>query len=321
MELIGKIIGWAIVIIALLIVLAVLFCALMFLIVAIGCIFSKKARAKFAQEWQKSQEKARQKAAIKQEQKRLAQQESDNIQLYGHRLQYVCRQAIIKASDLQELKNLQQQKGLTDGQIQHFAKDAYRTAYELAISKMTLSPDARAGLHQLQLFLKIKPDTIKNETQELNHRARLYSIEQGFLPTTQSELMTKFAEVVHYSFIGDLLDERVAFRSMQGSSGSFGMRFGDFGVATTGSSGAILDHREMTVVDCGELVISNQRVVFLGELQSFEVYYQDLLSWTVCRNGLILRSAGISTKTLMIDNEFFDPIELYLALRHLIGRD
>lgn len=249
------------------------------------------------------------------------QKESQDLQTYQQKLNDICQSTVIKATDLQDLKKWREEQGLSDIQARIYAKKAYQTACKAVIDRATFSPESKAGLQRLRFFLDVNPVDFPEETKELDRLSRHYQIEHGDLPTVHSSLITKLHETVHYSLQSALLEERVVSREYRGLSNGVGLRVSEnLGVTLGGHGGELVDQTGVVAADTGELLISNQRAVFLGEMQSFEVNYRDLLSWSLAYRTLTLHTKH-GTKVVQIIDEQFDSYEILMALSRLIDID
>ena len=227
---------------------------------------------------------------------------------------------IINASDLQQLKTWQQEQELSDEQVKKFAKKAYKIACKSATIGV-LSPERKQGLKRLQAFLAIDVKEFAKEEKELVRHRRYYDISQGQLPTAYSTLITKADEKVHCCLEGELREERVLSRDYRGGSHGIGVRVSDnVGLSLGGQREKIQESTGVTTVDYGDLIITNQRAVFLGGQHSFEVYYRDLLSWNLVVDELIFHTKQ-GVKTVEITDDKFDYTELDMVLYQLIDID
>lgn len=173
----------------------------------------------------------------------------------------------------------------------------------------------------MQAFLAIDVKEFAKEEKELARHSRYYDISQGQLPTAYSTLITKVDEKAHYCLDGELREERVLSQDYRGGSHGIGVRVSDnVGLSLGGQREKIQESTGVTTVDYGDLIITNQRAVFLGGQHSFEVYYRDLLSWNLVVDELVFHTKQ-GVKTVKITDDEFDYAELDMVLRRLIDVD
>lgn len=116
-------------------------------------------------------------------------------------------------------------------------------------------------------------------------------------------------------------EERVLSRDYRGGSHRIGVRVSDnIGLSLGGQRGKIQESTGVTTVDCGDLVITSQRAVFLGGQHSFEVYYRDLLSWNLFVDELVFHTKQ-GVKAVEITDDKFDRTELNMVLYQLLDVD
>lgn len=162
---------------------------------------------------------------------------------------------------------------------------------------------------------------LPKKKKELARHSRYYDIQQGKLPTAYSTLITKADKRVHYCLDGELREERVLSRDYRGGSHGIGVRVSDnVGLSLGGQRGKIQESTGVTTVDYRDLIITNQRAVFLGGQHSFEVYYRDLLSWNLVVDELIFHTKQ-GVKAVEITDDKFDRTELNMVLYQLLDVD
>jgi len=90
-------------------------------------------------------------------------------------------------------------------------------------------------------------------------------------------MMLKRGEAVYLAAAGSLYEERVVRRRIQGGSQGVSIRIAKGLSYRVGASrGVAVSEREAVAVSDGELVMTNARVVFLGDRKGFEIPYAKL---------------------------------------------
>lgn len=114
----------------------------------------------------------------------------------------------------------------------------------------------------------------------------LEAIQQGNLPQIQANILMQKGEVAHLECSCRLLEE-VSHREYVGGSSGFSFRITKGVYYRVGSySGHPVTTTEMAKVDEGNLVITNQRIVFTGKRKSLVIPYKKLIGFNLYSDAI-----------------------------------
>ena len=179
---------------------------------------------------------------------------------------------------------------LTDDDLRKVRALAYAAALYAAKSDGSVTAKEEKEIAKIQQFLNIPDAEIAKSKKELARLRLLCEIQDGNPPSiTVKNIILKKNEKAYWTEPASILEERVVKRGYQGGSHGVSIRI------VKGVSYRIGGHRGQLVIDKavipvsnGELVITNNRVIFGGSTKSFSIGFDKLLEFYMYSDGVRL---------------------------------
>ena len=163
------------------------------------------------------------------------------------------------------------------------------------------TPQQESTLLVLANRLGVPPDVVTRSFQRLSRCRLLYDIEHGGLPSIQVPgLMLRKGEVAHWSEPGAILEERVVNRQYVGGYSGVSLRImrGVY-YRTGGVRGHVETTKGIVPTSLGNLVLTNQRLIFLGNKTSLDIPWSKILNLDFYRDGIGFAKSGRSSPTVI----------------------
>lgn len=141
----------------------------------------------------------------------------------------------------------------------------YKSKLDEIMESIPISESSIRDLTKLQQDLELTDADVKPYSGELVHAQRLGTLMEGEIPILEhAEIILRKNEICHYSYPVQLIEIRKRTQYVGGSKGvsvriakGLSYRVGGFN-----GERVTTEHNEIT--DCGDLTVTNKRVVFQG---------------------------------------------------------
>jgi hypothetical protein len=201
---------------------------------------------------------------------------------------------------LNELHAASEAAGLSRREIQRLSDSTFRKYAGQVLADSILTEKEEAELLNVANAVGIDEEELQTTYVDILHELIVARVNDGRLPVVDSpSLMVAGGEVVHLQQAASLMKE-VAIREYQGGYSGFSFRVAK-GVRfhTGGTRGrSVVVGSELLVADSGILVVSSQRVVFLGSKSTVEIPYKKLLNLDVFIDGVRFHISNRKTAPL-----------------------
>lgn len=179
--------------------------------------------------------------------------------------------------------------GLTEAEQAKINGEAFRSFAEEVLADDILTEEEEAKLTGMgSRLLGVTQEKFQGEYGDLLLRLFVARVNDGRLPTMPTQrIIQKAGEQVHLETNARLL-KRVTLTRYEGGYSGFSFRIAK-GVSyhTGGARGRRVEvGTQVKEEDCGVLVVTSQRAVFVGSSKSLEMPYSKLLSLEVFEDGV-----------------------------------
>jgi hypothetical protein len=173
--------------------------------------------------------------------------------------------------------------GLSRDDLKGVRAEAYDVALCAAKKRGAVTAAAEADLVRLERFLSIPEAEIASQKRELARLRLLSEIQVGNLPSISVRgLVLQKDEIAHWSEPASIYEERVMQRRYEGGSQGVSVRVAKrVTVRVGGHRGHIVTDKAVVPVSSGALIITNKRIIFLGDTKSFTIRLDKLLECQV----------------------------------------
>jgi hypothetical protein len=180
--------------------------------------------------------------------------------------------------------------GLSDRDIRPLRLPAYSSAVEAVTTNGDVTDDQVRNIERIQHFLKLPDKDVATQKQKLQRALQISQIHRGHLATVEvAGVVRKKNETLHWRESASLMEERVVDRKYVGGSHGVSIRIAKGLTYRVGAQrGHIVTEKAMVPVSTGNLVISNLRVMFLGNKKSFNVLLGKIMDIHMYADGLQL---------------------------------
>lgn len=224
----------------------------------------------------------------------------------------------------EEIGELEQKKtefGLTDQDLDKLKVDVFTTAFSAVKEDQQVTEDEEKELQQIQTYLGIPDDAILVTKKELARLRLLNEIQQGNLPTiTTATLVKQKDEIVRWVEPSILVEEKVIRRRYEGGSQGVSFRVAK-GVSyrVGGQRGHSVSEIGIVPVSTGELVVTNQRVIFRGDGKAFAIKLDKILDIQVFANMVQLSENNKPKPRMVMFGEVGNHDIVGAVLSHVIN--
>ena len=199
----------------------------------------------------------------------------------------------------EEIDSLDKKKSefcLTDEDVKNMRMEIFTTAFEVAKDDKQITEAEEKELKKIQEYLGLADDEIYLTKKELARLRLINEIQKGNLPTVSvANVVMQKGEIAYWSEPAMLIEEKVIRRFYQGGSQSVSFRIMK-GVSyrVGGHRGQIVSETGLLPVSDGEVIISNNRIIFRGDGKSFVTKLDKILDIQIFTNCLQLSESNKS---------------------------
>jgi len=190
--------------------------------------------------------------------------------------------------EIDELDKKKGEFGLTDEDVKGIRAEIFAAAFSAAKKDEQITKEEEQKLVKIQKYLGLDDSEIQNDKKELARLRLLNEMQQGNMPQiTVTNLIMQKGEKAYWVESGTLAEERVLRRRYEGGSQGVSFRIMK-GVSyrVGGFRGHAVSETGVVAVSNGELIITNQRIVFRGDKKSFATKLDKILDTQLFTNGL-----------------------------------
>lgn len=223
----------------------------------------------------------------------------------------------LSEDEIRQIQARFEELGLSTDDLKGIRSKAYAVALRAASCDSIITVTEEEELAKLQAVLMIPDEEITKSKRLLARLRLLTEIQNGNPPIVSvPNLVLQKSECAYWSESGAIIEERVVRRRYQGGSQGFSFRIAK-GVSyrVGGHRGSIVTDTAAVPVSYGDLVITNKRLVFLGDKKSFSIKYDKLLESQIFEDGI--RVTDDKGKPRVVKFSFKDNIDIVGALLSL----
>lgn len=220
-----------------------------------------------------------------------AKQKSLNKKEFTQALIQAVEDGKLTNEEITELETRKTELGLTDEDIKGIRAEIFTTAFSSAKADQQITKDEEEELKKIQKFLGLSDEEISVDKKELARLRLLNEIQLGNIPVigNATNVILQKNETPYWIEPSTLAEERVLRRRYEGGSNGMSFRVMKGVSYRVGShKGHIVNETGVVSVSTGDLIITNKRVIFRGDMKSFAIKLDDLLGTQVFTNGIYL---------------------------------
>ncbi len=217
-----------------------------------------------------------------------ARQKSFNKKEFKQALLKAVNDGKITKEEISEIEKKKNELGLTGEDLKRMRADIFAKAFAVTKSDDQVTKDEEHELSTIQKYLGLADDEIQSTKKELARLRLLNEIQQGNMPIVQTtNLIMQKGEKAYWIESAILAEEKVLRRNFEGGSRGVSFRIMK-GVSyrVGGFRGHSVSETGVVAVSNGDLIITNQRIIFRGDNKSFAVKLDKLLDVQLFTNGL-----------------------------------
>lgn len=195
--------------------------------------------------------------------------------------------------------------GLTQDDLKSVRVQAYNAALRAAKADGVVTAEEEAELAKLQKFLMIPESEIAKSKKELIRLRLITEIKNGNPPIfSVPNVVLQKEELAYWMEPASILEERVVSRHYEGGSQGFSFRIAKGVSYRVGSHrGRIVTDKAVLPVSVGDLIITNKRVLFRGDVKSFMIRLDKMLEVDFYSDGIRLTDDKGKPRVVKFDNE------------------
>lgn len=213
---------------------------------------------------------------------------------YRTQLLAAVEDGVLSAEESVALENAREDLGLTSEDVRRIRVTAYKHAFQVAASDRRITAAEASELDRIRTQLGVDGRDTRLSVRDLQRFRMLGEIQDGNLPvTTVPGLLLQKNEIAHWAEPGHLIEERVLRRRYGGSSSGTSIHI------MKGLTYRVGSHRGQLVTDTGNvpvsaglLIVTNSRVIFMGDRKSFNYRFDKIIGIQLFSDGLSLSESS-----------------------------
>ncbi len=215
-------------------------------------------------------------------------QAAENLAAFKTQLLTAVADGRLTSDEVDRLNDLRFRLHISEQDISSFAGPAYAAAFQAVTVDGFLTEAEEKELQEIQFFLLVPDSQIVRNREELQRLRLLREIEEGKLPTTNAHgLVLQADEVAYCREQAFIMEERVTDREYVGGSHGISLRIAKGLSYRVGSyKGHLVSRKGIVQVSRGDIVVTNQRIIFRGDRKGFNIKVDKLLGVDVLADGL-----------------------------------
>jgi len=220
---------------------------------------------------------------------KVAKKKSLNKKVFIQALMEAVGDGKLSNNEIDELEKRKIELELSEDDIRSVKTEAYLAAFNAAKKDSQVTSEEEKELSKIQEYLGLEDGEIDHSKKELSRLRLLNEIQQGNMPIVFSiaHLVIQKGEKVHWVEPAILAEEKVVSRRYEGGSQGVSLRIMKGVSYRVGSHrGHLVSEVGVVAVSEGELVLTNNRLVFRGDKKSLSVKLGNILDIQLCASGL-----------------------------------
>ncbi len=176
---------------------------------------------------------------------------------------------------------------LTEDDIKELRLGIFSAAFAAAKNDEKITEEEEKELSKIQKYLGVADSEIPNTKKELARFRLLGEIQKGNIPKVEvKNVILQKSEKAYWLEAGTLTEERAIRSNYGGGSSGLSFRIAKGVSYRIGShKGSITSEKKFVPVSEGEFIITNQRLIFKGNMKSFAVKIDKILDTHLFTNG------------------------------------
>lgn len=200
----------------------------------------------------------------------------------------------LSKEEMDDIEESCKQLSLSLNNLKGVSTEAYRRALSAVSLTGNVTMRKEEELNQIQDFFNIPNVNLIHEKEELAHLRILAEIRDGNLPVLNSvEIVLQKEEQAYWSEPSSLIEQQVVGRHYEGGSQGFSFRIAKGVTYRVGSQrGQLITDKRLVKVSSGSLIFTNKRLIFTGQLKSFDIKLNKVLSVSFAHDGMIFTTGN-----------------------------
>jgi hypothetical protein len=201
---------------------------------------------------------------------------------------------VVTADELSDIEAKCEELGLSPTQITKIKGEAYSLLVNTVSGDRRVTEGEQQSLNRLIAHFNIPSDVVARSRRELDRYSLLFSLEQGYLPDLDSDLLIlKKGEILHWQFAASVLEDKVIKREWVGRSSGFSFRISKGVSYNVGASrGRLVAQNAVVPVSSGTVALTNQRFAYVGNTKSLEFKWNKLLAVEMFTDGFMVSTSN-----------------------------
>lgn len=198
-----------------------------------------------------------------------------------------------------------QQYGLTKEDIKGLGSKAYEKAAKVIWADGIVSDSEAEQLKRIQQLLMVPDAEIGEIKASISRIQMINQIQNGILPSIQpSGLILLKGEIAYWEEPAKLLEEKVVKRGYVGGSQGVSFRVAKGITYRVGASkGQLISETAVVPTATGKLVITNKRVVFIGDRKSLNIKLDLILNLEMYTDGMNITDSKGTPRIIQLVNK------------------
>jgi hypothetical protein len=195
---------------------------------------------------------------------------------------------VLTDDEISRLHELMAETGLTLSDIAGSRADIFDRAVK-SLESQGYTLQKIASVERIQSFLQIDDGDIPKQKAALARLKYLAAIREcGPQPIAVDNLVLRKGELAYWQEPGTLYEEKVVSRRYEGGSRGVSIRLMRGVSFRVGAhQGQLVSDTANVAISTGSLVVTNQRLVFMGDSKSFETKFENLLDMEHFPDGVV----------------------------------
>lgn len=198
----------------------------------------------------------------------------------------------------QQFEQLRTQFGLTkdehDQVLNEIRQSIIQPVADKIVSDQRISPQEKVSLDQLCKDLDVNPIFDSDSKKTLERFENLWQIENGDLPIYETDIFLQKGEVCHYRGVAKLFELRRKTVGVKYKGPAVRLRITKSLYYRAGNIKTTRETKDiMTLIDSGNLYVTNKRILFNGEKGNKVIRYSQIIDLSPYTDGVgIVRDTG-----------------------------
>lgn len=217
-----------------------------------------------------------------------ARQRSKNKKEFKQELISAVGDGVLTDFEVAELLRRKSELELTEEDIRELGLEIFEVAVRAVKTKGHLSPQSHEELCKIQAHLGLHDSQLGHLGVEIVRSRQLHELQRGNIaPINAANVILQPGEFAYWIENGTLHEQKVVSRRYEGGSRGASIRVMKGVSFRVGASrGQVVSETGWIPVSVGNLVITNQRIIFQGDRKSFATKYEKIFEIQPAMDGL-----------------------------------